>query len=152
MVTDSLQLEGAQKMTTYVPNPVESSETNQASDEAAREQIQSRTMERRPRRGALVFVSGFMLGALATTVASIFGRGRRTPFVLGNRNVFVSLPFSGISMAEATSRSKGRGRRAGRFTRYSRVMARSAARGAASGMARGMVRGRSERRDKQRTR
>ena len=74
-------------MTTYVPNPVESSETNQAPDEAAREQIQSRTMERRPRRGALVFVSGFMLGALATTVASIFGRGRRTPFVLGNRNV-----------------------------------------------------------------
>jgi len=100
-------------MTTYVPNRVDSGEANHIVDEAARKQSQFVSSRQRTRRGVLVFVSGFMLGAVATTAASLFGRGRM-PFVLGNRNVLVSLPFSGISFSAPSVRSKGRGRGRGR--------------------------------------
>lgn len=100
-------------MTTYVPNTTtaESSETSSVADDAARErQGQWMAARRGPRRVALVFASGFMLGSVAATMASLVGGRRRMPFVLGNRNVFVSLPFSGISMTSPSVRVKGRGR------------------------------------------
>lgn len=97
-------------MTTYVPTPVEPGEANNVAAEKAREQGQSLTPARRPRRGALVFVSGFMLGAITGALSFVGGR-RRMPFVVGNRNVFMSLPFSGISMVAPMSRGRGRGRR-----------------------------------------
>ena len=97
-------------MTTYIPTHAEPGEANNVTAEEAREHGQSLAQRRRPRRGALAFASGFMLGAVTTAVASIAGRGRRMPFVVGNRNVFMSLPFSGISMVAPTSRGRGRGR------------------------------------------
>lgn len=111
-------MEGAQKMTTYTPTPLEkgeASEANQKADHTAagahREQIPSETSRLRSQRAAhvFVFVSGLILGAVATTAASILRR-RQMPFVLGNRNVFVSLPFSGIVMSAPAVRSKVRGR------------------------------------------
>lgn len=105
-----------------------------------------------PRPVPFIFVSGFVLGAIAAAATNLFGRRRRMPFVRGNRNVFVSLPFSGITMAAPSIRARGamrrpRGQRGQRgFGRWSRGMARgmaqSMARGAASGVARGVVRGR----------
>lgn len=100
-------------MTTYVQTPDETGQINHKAErvlgEEAREPDKAVMTRRRPRRGALVFVSGFILGAVATTAASLFGRGRM-PFVLGNRNVLVSLPFSGITFSAPSVRSKGRGR------------------------------------------
>lgn len=107
-------------MTTYVQTPVEPGEVNYGAnhveDEAVRATGQSAMTRRRPRRGALVFVSGFMLGVISTSVAGLFGRGRM-PFVLGNRNVLVSLPFSGISFSAPSVRAKSRGRGRGRGRR-----------------------------------
>ncbi|HEY1391699.1 MAG TPA: hypothetical protein VGF38_24415 [Ktedonobacterales bacterium] len=123
-------------MATYVQTPVETGETNHKAEhvivETAQELGQATMTRRRPRRGALVFVSGFMLGAVATTAASLLRRGRM-PFVLGNRNVLVSLPFSGITFSAPSVRSKGRGRGRGM---------RSNGLAAFYGMSRGKKRGR----------
>lgn len=102
-------------MTTYVQTPVEPSEADyvpehvahEAVHEEPREQMRFMAARRRPRRGALVFVTGFILGAFTSAVAGIFSRGRQ-PLVLGNRNLFLSLPFSGVSLSSASIRSKGR--------------------------------------------
>jgi hypothetical protein len=100
-------------MATSVQTPVESGETNYTADRVADdvtwEPGKSKSTRQRPRRGALVFVAGFMLGAVATTAARLVGR-ERMPFVLGNRNVLVSLPFSGISFSAPSVRSTRRGR------------------------------------------
>ncbi len=98
-------------MTTYVPNTTASVEDSRRADEAPRERDQWMARRHGPRRLAFVFASGFILGSVAATVASLFGGGRRMPFVLGNRNVFVSLPFSGISMVAPSVRTKGARRR-----------------------------------------
>lgn len=121
-------------MTTYVPTSVESEAKRM--EEEARERGQPVPSMRRPPPAAFAFASGFMLGTL---VSSILGRVRQRPFVAGNRNVFVSLPFSGISMVAPAVRARGRRQRP-RFGRWSRGMARSMTRGAASGMVRGMAR------------
>lgn len=134
-------------MTTYVPTPTETGAAIHEAAETAREQAPVTAARRQPRRGAFMFVAGFMLGAVTTTIASIFRR-RQTPFVKGNRNVFVSLPFSGISMVAPAARGRNRGRRPRRLNRWSRGMARSMARGAASGVAQGMARERSKKRAK----
>lgn len=123
-------------MATYVQTPDETGQINHKAErvisETVREPGQAAMARRRPRRGALLFVSGLMLGTVATTVASILGRGRM-PFVLGNRNVLVSLPFSGITFSAPSVRGKSRGRGRGR---------RSNALAAFYGMGRGKKRGR----------
>lgn len=123
-------------MATYVQTPDETGQINHKAErvisETVREPGQVAMTRRRPRRGALLFVSGLMLGTVATTVASILGRGRM-PFVLGNRNVLVSLPFSGITFSAPSVRGKSRGRGRGR---------RSNALAAFYGMGRGKKRGR----------
>ena len=98
-------------MTTYVPNTTASVEDSRLADEAPRERDQWMARRRGPRRLALVFASGFILGSVAATAASLVGGGRRMPFVLGNRNVFVSLPFSGITMLAPSGDAKGARRR-----------------------------------------
>jgi len=104
-------LEGVQKMTTCVPNTTASVEDSHIANEAPREWDQWRARRHGPRRLAFVCASGFILGSVAATVASLVGGQRRMPFVLGNRNVFVSLPFSGISMVAPSVRTRGARRR-----------------------------------------
>jgi hypothetical protein len=135
-------------MTTYVATPPESGEAIHAAVETVREQAPVTATRRAPRRGAFTFVSGFIFGAVTTTIVSILGRRRQRPFVAGNRNVFVSLPFSGISMVAPAAGAKKRGPGSRRFTRWSRGMARSMARGAASGVYQGASRRRSKKRAK----
>lgn len=104
-------------MATYTQTPVERGEATPLAEPVAeqaaavepREQFPSVTTKRRPRRTILVFVSGFILGAVATTTAIAFRRGR-APLLLGNSNVFVSLPFSGINMTSPVVRRKGGGK------------------------------------------
>ena len=123
-------------MATYVQTPDETGQINHKAErvvsEAVREPGHAATARRRPRRGALLFVSGLMLGTVATTAASLLSRGRM-PFVLGNRNVLVSLPFSGITFSAPSVRGKSRGRGRGR---------RSNALAAFYGAGRGKKRGR----------
>lgn len=93
-------------MATYVPNTSESVEDSRLADQAPRQRDQWMARRRGPRRLAFVFASGFILGSVAATVANLFGGKRRMPFVLGNRNVFVSLPFSGITMLAPSGDAK----------------------------------------------
>ena len=93
-------------MATYVPNTSESVEDSRLADQAPRQWDQWMARRRGPRRLAFVFASGFILGSVAAAVANLFGGKRRMPFVLGNRNVFVSLPFSGITMLAPSGDAK----------------------------------------------
>lgn len=132
-------------MARFVPTSTETGDVSGVAGSMLQEQRPGMALRQGPRRMPFVFIGGFVLGVIVTAATNLFGRGRRMPFVLGNRNVFVSLPLSGITMAAPTIRAKNTGRRPRRqrgLGRWSRGMARSMASGAASGMARGVVRGR----------
>lgn len=93
-------------MTTSVQIPVEPNADQHLAEEAPSEKSEQVTPTRRRGRAAFVFVFGFLLGAALSTATSL--GGRRMPLVLGNRNLFISLPFSGVSLSAPSVATKGR--------------------------------------------
>ncbi len=103
-------------MATYTQTPVKRGEATPVAEPVAeqaaavepREKIPPMTPRQRRRRPARLFVYGFIMGAFVTTATGIFRR-LQMPVVLGNSNVFFTLPFSGITLTSSVARRKDRG-------------------------------------------